>query len=185
MSGGSEDCCTVQCKIKWPSASDLCITMFTVPSARLCFDNLSSQNSPRKGSSVGLHKCMHTHAHTQIRRTRQTEWWMEEAASETTIRGTESDQRRTTEGRNHRGRPQTGRQRKPRHGSGPRGAYQISVQTSLTLWPLLLLLCAPFLLSVLFTAMFELLCVFFLAVLLNELKSFIQFKKKKKTQVGH
>lgn len=81
--------------------------------------------------------------HTQIGRTRQTEWWMEEAASETTIRGTESDQRRTTEGRNHRGRPQTGRQRKPSHGSEPRGAYQISVQTSLILWPLLLLLCAP------------------------------------------
>lgn len=116
--------------------------------------------------------------HTQILRTRQTEWWMEEAASETTIRGTESDQRRTTEGRNHRGRPQTGRQRKPSHGSEPRGAYQISVQTSLILWPLLLLLCAPFLLSVLFTAMFELLCVFFLALLLNELKSVIQLKKK-------
>lgn len=61
----SEDGCTVQCKRKWPSASDLCITMFTVPSARLCFDNLSSQNSPRKGSSVGLHKCMHAHADTQ------------------------------------------------------------------------------------------------------------------------
>lgn len=33
-------------------------SMFTVPTALLCFDNLSSQNSPRKSCLLGLHKCM-------------------------------------------------------------------------------------------------------------------------------
>lgn len=61
VNGGSEGGCAVQCKGKWPSAPALCISMFTVPSALLCFDNLSSQNSPRKSYLVGLHKCMYTH----------------------------------------------------------------------------------------------------------------------------
>ncbi len=76
VNGSSEDDCTVQCKGKWPSAPQpLCISMFTVPSTLLCFDNLSSQNSLRKGSSVGLHKCMYTHTHTS----RQSYEWRKQS----------------------------------------------------------------------------------------------------------
>lgn len=109
VNGGGGDGGTVQCKGKWPSASARCTSMFTVPSALLCFDNLSSQNSPRKSYLVGLHKCMYTHTHTM-----SYEW--RKRIPETTIRGTESDQR-TSKGCNHCGTPQTGWQRKPRHGS--------------------------------------------------------------------
>ena len=73
VNAGSENGCTVQCNRKWPSASDLCISMFTVLSALLCFDNLSSQNSPRKSPSAGLHKCIHAQTHTR----RQTERLMD------------------------------------------------------------------------------------------------------------
>lgn len=78
---------------------------------------------------------------------------MEEAASETTIRGTESDQRRT-KGCNHCGQPQTGRQRKPGHGSEIWGAYQIWVQTNLIRQPPPLLLPAALLVPELFTGLY-------------------------------
>lgn len=107
------------------------VCMFTVPTALLCFDNLSSQNSRRKSYLAGLHKCMHTRTHTHTRADKAMDGWRK---SQTTIRGAESGQRRT-EGCNGCGPPQTGHQRKPRHGSEPRAAYQIWPQTSLRRWP--------------------------------------------------
>ena len=67
----------------------------------------------------------HTRTHTQA--------CMAEAEPQTTIRGTESDQR-WSESCNEHSPPQTGR-RKPRHGSEAWGAYQISVQSGLMQWP--------------------------------------------------
>lgn len=72
-----------------------------------------------------------THAQTHTRADKAMDGWRK---SQTTIRGAESGQRRT-EGCNGCGPPQTGHQRKPRHGSEPRAAYQIWPQTSLRRWP--------------------------------------------------
>lgn len=125
---------SAQCRAKenGPQPRLLFVSMFTVPTALLCFDNLSSQNSRRKSYLVGLHKCMrvrtHTGTHTQTGR--QSDGWRK---SQTSIRGAESSWRRT-KGCNGCGPPQTGHQRKPRHGSEARGAYQISLESSLRRW---------------------------------------------------
>lgn len=57
---------TSQHSVRKSLPQPLCTSVFTLPSALLCFDNLSSRNSPRKSYSVGLHKCMYagTQTHT-------------------------------------------------------------------------------------------------------------------------
>lgn len=78
---------------------------------------------------VYINACARTHTHTRMGR--QSDGWRK---SQTSIRGAESSQRKT-KGCNGCGPPQTGHQRKPRHGSEAWGAYQISLESSLRRWP--------------------------------------------------
>lgn len=152
---------------KWPSARLPFMSMFTVPSALLCFDNLSLQNSPRNSHLVGLHKCnkcmyTHTHKHKHTHKGRQSNRWRKRTLRQPSEG--QSDQRRT-KGCNDRSPPQTGHQRKPRHGSEPWGAYQIQVKTSPIQWPSPLLLSAG-----LFPTLYESICFSHLERLGNSYK---------------